>query len=453
MRTFRKRTKQLLSRNLRDSEKSRVMLMASHHELIQDGRSIYRSFFLQILATLLLGCILPPLLYFGFDSVELWSAPVQNSLGGTMLATVAGIFLARRVNIYPGVKQFGAVIPTFIASFGMVALLILLLRPAYSIPVFGVNFVMSLSVYLAFTVFATKSDHNIFYTVGGGRIDRLADNGLHTRRMTSPTLPKHRGAIIVADLHADHGDEWERMLAHAALQGVPVFHFKQVYEAATGKVQVEHLSENGFGSLLPNMSFMRIKRIADILLCIALLPLFALPLMLVAVLIKFDSPGPVFFRQSRMGYRGVPFSVMKFRTMRTEAAAADPETRRKNAMTGDADPRITRLGRFLRKTRIDELPQMWNILAGHMSWIGPRPEAVELSQWYQQEIPFYDYRHIVRPGITGWAQVNQGHVTELSDIDDKLQYDFFYIKNFSYWLDLLILAKTGLVVFTGHGAR
>jgi lipopolysaccharide/colanic/teichoic acid biosynthesis glycosyltransferase len=126
---------------------------------------------------------------------------------------------------------------------------------------------------------------------------------------------------------------------------------------------------------------------------------------------------------------------------------------RDDAMTGENDPRITRVGRFLRRTRIDELPQMLNNLNGHMSWIGPRPEALALSRWYEMEIPFYAYRHIVRPGITGWAQVNQGHVTDLGEIDDKLQYDFYYIKNFSYWLDILIVLKTFRTVFSGHGAK
>ena len=154
-----------------------------------------------------------------------------------------------------------------------------------------------------------------------------------------------------------------------------------------------------------------------------------------------------------MGFRGRPFTVTKFRTMRVEALSDCKEERRARAVTNENDPRITRLGAFLRRTRIDELPQMFNILLGHMSWIGPRPEALDLSNWYQKEIPFYDYRHIVRPGITGWAQVNQGHVTELHEIDDKLQFDFYYIKNFSYWLDFLILMRTAQVVFTGRGAK
>ena len=122
-------------------------------------------------------------------------------------------------------------------------------------------------------------------------------------------------------------------------------------------------------------------------------------------------------------------------------------------MTGALDPRITRVGGFLRKSRIDELPQVFNILAAQMSWIGPRPEALVLSSWYTGEIPFYRYRHVVRPGISGWAQVSQGHVAHVDEVHEKLQYDFFYIKYFSPWLDLLILFRTVKTMATGFGAR
>jgi lipopolysaccharide/colanic/teichoic acid biosynthesis glycosyltransferase len=123
------------------------------------------------------------------------------------------------------------------------------------------------------------------------------------------------------------------------------------------------------------------------------------------------------------------------------------------AMTGAGDDRITRIGGLLRYLRIDELPQIINILKGEMSWIGPRPEALVLSSWYVGEIPFYRYRHVVRPGISGWAQVNQGHVADVGEVHQKLQYDFFYIKYFSPWLDLLILFRTVKTMATGYGSK
>jgi lipopolysaccharide/colanic/teichoic acid biosynthesis glycosyltransferase len=169
------------------------------------------------------------------------------------------------------------------------------------------------------------------------------------------------------------------------------------------------------------------------------------------LLIKLDSPGPALFRQQRMGYRGKSFSIFKFRTMGVQDEKIDDA--RDAAMTEANDPRITKLGNFLRRSRIDELPQIFNIVAGDMSWIGPRPEAIALSIWYEKEIPFYFYRHIVRPGITGWAQVNQGHVSDIDSVSTKLGYDFYYIQNFSLWLDVLIALRTVSTMLSGFGAR
>ena len=146
-----------------------------------------------------------------------------------------------------------------------------------------------------------------------------------------------------------------------------------------------------------------------------------------ALLVKLDSPGPALFTQQRITKGGSKFTIYKFRTMTAGAAAP---LSRNDAMTRDHDPRITRLGAFLRKSRIDELPQILNILKGEMSWIGPRPEAAPLAEWYESQLPFYQYRHIVPPGITGWAQVNQGHVTDPDDVLDKLHYDFLLHQEF-----------------------
>ena len=143
--------------------------------------------------------------------------------------------------------------------------------------------------------------------------------------------------------------------------------------------------------------------------------------------------------------------MFKFRTMTDRADAGDDE--REQAITKDGDQRITRIGRFLRRSRIDEIPQIINILRGEMSWIGPRPEAVLLSQWYENDLPFYRYRHIVRPGISGWAQVRQGHVAAADEVLEKLHYDFYYIKNCSLWLDLLITLRTIRTMCVGFGAR
>ena len=182
---------------------------------------------------------------------------------------------------------------------------------------------------------------------------------------------------------------------------------------------------------------------------VLLLP-FALPLMgIVALAIRAEGPGPILFRQARIGYAGKRITVYKFRTMKPVSI----EDERRAAMTDKDDERITRVGRFLRTTRIDELPQIFNILRWQMSWIGPRPEAEVLSIWYTSELPFYRYRHVVKPGISGWAQVNQGHVAEVAEVHYKLHYDFYYIKYFSPWLDLLILFRTVKTVLNGFGAR
>ena len=177
-----------------------------------------------------------------------------------------------------------------------------------------------------------------------------------------------------------------------------------------------------------------------------LIPIFAI----VALAIKLDDGGPVFFVQKRTGYQAKEFSVFKFRTMKVDQGIEDE---RQRAITQDNDPRVTRIGGFMRKTRIDELPQILNILNGTMSWIGPRPEATSLSDWYSEGLAFYKYRFVVRPGVTGWAQVNQGHVAGLNEVNEKLKYDFYYIKHFSPWLDLLIVLRTIRIVISGFGAK
>jgi exopolysaccharide biosynthesis polyprenyl glycosylphosphotransferase len=180
---------------------------------------------------------------------------------------------------------------------------------------------------------------------------------------------------------------------------------------------------------------------------VALLP--ALPLLpFIALAVKLSSPGPALYRQERVGRQGKVFYCYKFRTMRQDAEADTGAT-----WATDDDPRITSVGKFLRSSRLDEIPQLWCVLKGDMHFVGPRPERPEFVAWLSREIPYYGVRHIVRPGITGWAQVQYKYGNTLEDAREKLQYDLFYIKNASFGLDLLIMFQTIKIVLLGRGAR
>lgn len=413
----------------------------------------------QLLFGLLLTVLLPVLpfaLLFHLDnlSLALYDPSNVNTMIGGAVAFLISLYLYRRVATLPGVGLFGYVMPASAAGYGIVLAIIFAARLDYSRLTFGFSFLAALTFFFLVSLYLRRHQRRRFYLVPSGNSGQLAAlSGVDWRILTEPKLPSDPDAVLVADLRADLSGAWERLVAEAALAGYPVYHSKQVQESLTGRVAIEHLSENSFGSLIPNLGYFKLKRLLDLSLALVTLPLLIVPGLIVAILIKIESPGPVFFRQARRGYRGAIFQVLKFRTMVHRVAEGTTRCERELAITRAFDARITHVGRFLRRTRIDELPQIWNIILGQMSWIGPRPEALALSQWYMGELPFYTYRHIVRPGITGWAQVNQGHVAELEDVHEKLHYDFFYIKNFSAWLDLLILYRTIVIVFSGFGAK
>jgi exopolysaccharide biosynthesis polyprenyl glycosylphosphotransferase len=191
-----------------------------------------------------------------------------------------------------------------------------------------------------------------------------------------------------------------------------------------------------------------VRRMVSILISLIglILTLPLLPLIMLAV--RLDSEGPVFYTQTRMGKGGKLFKVVKFRTMRQDAEAANGAQ-----WAGDNDPRVTRVGKILRKTRLDEIPQMWCVLKGDMAFVGPRPERPEFIALLSKEIPFYGVRHMVRPGVTGWAQIKYKYGSTIEDAREKLQYDLFYIKNASIGLDLLIMFQTVKTVLLRRGAQ
>jgi exopolysaccharide biosynthesis polyprenyl glycosylphosphotransferase len=233
--------------------------------------------------------------------------------------------------------------------------------------------------------------------------------------------------------------------------GIRVQDAGELYESVTGRVPVESVRANAlaFGeALIPTVFTRRLHRAvsftAALLLTVMLTPLG----LLLAVLIKLDSPGPVFYTQERVGLGGRIFRVIKFRSMRQDA-----ESNSGPVWASAKDPRVTRVGAILRKLRLDELPQVINVLRGEMCLVGPRPERPHFVQMLEREIAYYDLRHCIRPGITGWAQVSADYGANVEESRTKLEYDLFYVKNASLLFDLLILFKTVKIALCGRGAR
>jgi lipopolysaccharide/colanic/teichoic acid biosynthesis glycosyltransferase len=401
-----------------------------------------------------LFCVIIPVLFrqYIFD-VSVFSPTQYNTAIGGLFAILLGYIGYRRLHVFPGIASGGYIITSFTIMFGMLSLILIFFRIDYSRGQFLVSYLLSIA-FFAFLHFKIDNHKRlVFGIVPGGATDRLdrIDNVVWHQLEQFPG-PVSEIDGVVADLNHDHSDEWDVRIADLVLQGVPVYHVKQAVEQLTGRVEVEALSENTLGSINPNDVFLKTKTFIDVILATLGVILLAMPMALVALAIKIDSPGPALFRQVRVGFRAKSFLVYKFRTMR-HATPASPSSARNAAITLDNDPRITRLGRFLRRSRLDELPQLFNIIKGDMSLIGPRPEALALSEWYATELPFYHYRHIIKPGVTGWAQINQGHVADVADVREKLHYDFYYVKNYSVWLDILIMIRTAQTMLTGKGAK
>ena len=234
-------------------------------------------------------------------------------------------------------------------------------------------------------------------------------------------------------------------------KGVHVNDFSSFIERETGRVDLDTINpswlifSDGFSS--GRMFSSAVKRIFDIAASMLLLALTFPIIGLFALLVKLDSKGPAFFRQTRVGLFGEPFTLIKLRSMRTDAEKDGAKWAEEN------DPRITRLGRFIRKVRIDELPQTWSVLKGQMSFVGPRPEVPSFVESLEEDLPFYGERHMVKPGITGWAQINYPYGASVEDSRCKLEYDLYYAKNYTPFLDFVILLQTLRVILWPEGAR
>lgn len=298
----------------------------------------------------------------------------------------------------------------------------------------------------------SSSGRLIFLTTGEQNLDELPENqrvsvgNLH--ELTEWTQQAWSGVIVATSTELTNVQM--QQLVQLRLSGISIYGLPDICETLWYKLPSSLLQDNwlAFGSgfnLTADSISQKLKRLVDIILTCCLC-LFLSPLMLLAALaIKLDSQGPVFYSQIRTGLEGKPFRVYKFRSMYQDAE------KRGAQWAGEQDPRITRVGRWLRITRIDELPQILNVLWGEMSLIGPRPERPEFDVKLRQEIPYYDLRYVVKPGITGWAQVMYPYGASVEDAYEKLAYDLYYIKNYSLALDLAIALKTIRVILLGKG--
>ncbi|HVR32061.1 MAG TPA: sugar transferase [Acidimicrobiia bacterium] len=264
-----------------------------------------------------------------------------------------------------------------------------------------------------------------------------------------PSGPLPHGTTLALDLRAVLSDQMAQFISSSNLAGFRIRPLVDVYEEHTGRLAIVHLAE-GWELQTPvqaSKTFQSAKRVVDATLTVLAAPLALVLGVLVWVAVRLDSKGPAIFRQIRVGRGGRHFTLYKFRTMINGADDGGAQF----ATIGD--PRLTSVGRVLRKVRMDELPQLWNVLKGDLSLVGPRPEQPIFVEQFSRSIPFYDHRHLIRPGLTGWAQVSYGYADDEADTIEKLTYDLYYVKHMSPWLDLNIFGRSVWTVLSGFGAR
>lgn len=373
----------------------------------------------------------------------------ELTIVATAVAYMVVWYCGRRLDAFPRATlqgNMGYVAPIAVLTYAVVATLLLLLRLDYSrFQLFGSGI---LTVMWMATVAQLRSRYLVrnYAVIPKASIAMMPDL-LACRWLDFDEVQNRRMRVdaIVADLSLELSEAQLEALADAAISGVPVLDRRYIVESLTGRTPLSGLTPNEFGALLPSRQYLVVRRVVELVLTVAALPLLILVLGVIGAIVRYDSPGPVFFVQSRVGRRRRVFSMVKFRTMYHGVQGP--------SFTKTGDPRITRVGHFLRRCRLDELPQIFNILRGEMSWVGPRPEALSLEKGYVRDIEHFALRGIVRPGLTGWAQINQGYAHEADAMRSKLEYDLYYLKHCSLWLDLVIVLRTFAVVFRGTGAR
>ncbi len=379
----------------------------------------------RLLVGIALGVLFLSALFFMLPSLSLW----RSNLAYAMLLSAAGLILLRiLLGKTLGSQAFKRRVVVLGAGARAARLKALAAKPGSGFAVVG---------YVAMS----ETNRVIPEAIARDAIYNLADHVvLLNASEVVLALEERRNALPLKDL------------LRIKTTGVHVNDTSTFLERETGRVDLDSVNpswlifSDGFSS--GRMLSAAFKRLFDITVSLILL-ILALPLIvLTAIAVKLESKGPAFYRQHRVGLYNVPFAIVKLRSMRSDAEVAG-----KAVWAEKDDPRVTKIGRIIRKLRIDELPQCWSVLKGEMSFVGPRPERPQFVDDLETKLPYYAERHMVKPGITGWAQINYPYGASIDDARQKLEYDLYYAKNYSPFLDLLILLQTVRVVLWPEGAR
>lgn len=401
----------------------------------------------QSILGIMLTSLMPAFYFWGSEFISLDTR--YNTIVATCSVFVAIVVSLKLLMKYPGNKSASFVLSTVFAWYFIVFVVLMLFRLDYSVRLLSTSFILTiLFCFVGYSLSRKWLVPRIAF-VPFGRAQKLDQiKNVEWVKLLEPKLSVKRVNSIAVDLHyPELSAEWHKFLAQCTLNRIPVYNVRQLEESLTGRVKIRHMYENDLGSLLPSPVYSLIKRIMDITLIIVTFPI-TLPIMAItAIAIRIESEGGAMFIQNRVGQGGKEFKIYKFRSMCKDSEKEGAQ------FASAGDMRVTRIGKFIRKTRIDELPQFFNVLKGDMSLIGPRPEQKAFVDKFEEQIPFYNYRHIVKPGISGWAQVVHGYAADVDDTQVKVEHDFYYIKYFSPWLDILIVFKTLKTMLTGFGAR
>lgn len=385
--------------------------------------------------------------YLAWDDARFWlRADAWPLVVLVALAYGGTLGVSARVQGFARVRPTHAALLATTAVFLAVLVVVAVTRFYYSRTFLAAAYPIALAAHLWVRRFLPSPGPTLNVIAGGIATDICAAFGEGVVRLGDLETPPRHG-VVVADLHADLGERSNRFLARCALAGVPVLHAAVVHEALTGRVSLAHASDLRFGDRVAHGPYHAIKRVLDVAFVIVASPVL-LPLgAIVALAVSFDSKGSVLFWQERVGRNGRSFRMAKFRSMLGEDAEFGPR------FATNETSRITRVGAWIRKFRLDELPQFWNVLRGDMSLIGPRPEQTPFVHAFAREIPLYAERHRVRPGISGWAQVHHGYTDGVDGTRVKLEYDLYYVRRLSLWLDVVVAMQSLKAVVTGFGAR